>query len=473
MSVGNGVKLARAKLREGLQLAARFDIVLIQEVRGCAADVHRLQAELPHHVLRATHIHGACAGGAIIIVNPRLLSFATVCEHEVIRAGRIHLLDLHLGAVALRIINVHVQEEPGESNKNGVLEALGQVLSRQFAGIIMLAGDFNATVTGEGRFNVQTKTVSNNTEWLSKRLDRMLAKFTEMSQDDYTHRVRRDGILLSLSRLDRIYSSLPPQSLLDHAAQGGTTRNAEGENNPSDHVPTWISLTTTAEMRDRNDKIPRWIADHPSFPGMVEETLHAMGGLGECPYENIRDAKAAMRQAAIKIKGAVNAEDWRHSGCRVHVLLKLWRLLQDGQLTKVDALCCRFPMLRKYFDGLRFGVPDIQGLDDAISEAIIQNAQREIDELDRDVTIKESRKNARRNTLLHQSKAWKSGQRKVFLQGIKDENGDAIPDVGDAADHLRAHWQEVSLLCLLILWLLLSFVPLFRKFRIWATSPSR
>ena len=86
---------ARAKHRELLRLAARFDAVALQEAHGHEGDMHRLAAELPQHFIVGTFHERAAGGGCMMLINKGKLSGVDVVHH-VVADTRVHDIEFLL-----------------------------------------------------------------------------------------------------------------------------------------------------------------------------------------------------------------------------------------------------------------------------------------------------------------------------------------------------------------------------------------
>ena len=98
-------------------------------------------------------------------------------------------------------------------------------------------GDFNATVSGEGRLSPARGMNYKSAEPLSREVDSCMGTLTELCQDAYTHRVVHGNSTVNLSRIDRIYCSLMPHELSDLHPCGGVWDRIEDLAFPSDPVP--------------------------------------------------------------------------------------------------------------------------------------------------------------------------------------------------------------------------------------------
>ena len=133
-------------------LMGKFSVIGVQELHGVDADLHRLQNEAPQGRLLGSPGPSAAVGGVLLWFGPKLVQLAHDFVHEVVVPGRLHYVDILLPDLVVRVANVHIQEISGLS-KFDIVDSLSYILKFPFDGLLIVLGDFNATVYGEGRYN--------------------------------------------------------------------------------------------------------------------------------------------------------------------------------------------------------------------------------------------------------------------------------------------------------------------------------
>ena len=73
-------------------------------------------------------------------------------RHVVVHAGRLHYVDLIKGDCTIRVVNAHVQEIGRDLTKEMIIDSIQEICNDGSELVVFLLGDFNATVTGEGRY---------------------------------------------------------------------------------------------------------------------------------------------------------------------------------------------------------------------------------------------------------------------------------------------------------------------------------
>ena len=76
--------------------------------------------------------------------------------------------------------------------------------------VVFVAGDFNYPVDGEGRLNVSTDRVTGGSDAVASHFDGLFHGLIRIAQSRPTRRRSEGGTMTVLSRIDRIYSNLPP-----------------------------------------------------------------------------------------------------------------------------------------------------------------------------------------------------------------------------------------------------------------------
>ena len=338
-------------------LLDRFGVVALQELRGVAADVGRLQTERPSYKFHYSMGPSSAIGGVLLGVHPALVGKANAISHHVLREGRLHYIDIEFNHLVLRIINVHLQELGDEYTKLDIFESIKGAAPADFHGIVVVMGDLNATIPNEGRFSEGKGLHFSSNEQFDKLVDSYFSHLTELHQDNYTHRATRSGKIVGLGRIDRMYTNLMPHDLHDRRCMGGTVHVVEDLAWPSDHVPVWASIaappTPVEAMEQVVPRLPPWVIKHANFVDYTEKQLRDCGGLSSDAYSDISLVKACMHMAAMQIKSETTEESFNNPAIRLHTYLKVWRMLRANNWTKITKLIDKFPTLSTFIDHRR------------------------------------------------------------------------------------------------------------------------
>ena len=169
----------------------------------------------------------------------------------------------------------------------------------------LLLGNFNSDTGICDRFNSTTGQCCGkpgpelNWFWST------FASYTEIAQDDFTHRSNYEGSHQVCSRIDRIYSSLPPSHLADlHIVCCTSGRIAAPDFTASDHVPVSFRLSTK-RSGPGFPTIPGWIPKHALWRTTLESLFVPLAP-HERPLQCLGATKALLFKAAAQVIAQYN-----------------------------------------------------------------------------------------------------------------------------------------------------------------------
>ena len=137
---------------------------------------------------------------------------------------------------------------------------------------------------------------------------------------------------------------------------GGTTHHVQDLSWPSDHVPIWASIAPPMQRVAHGEadvvipRLAKWVVQHSNFQQHVEEQLVAVGGTTDDIHFDVKVLKGCMHIAAARVKGDIQEQHFKEPSVRLHVILKVWRLLREGCWPQLHRLVSRLPRLRDYYD---------------------------------------------------------------------------------------------------------------------------
>lgn len=144
-----------------------------------------------------------------------------------------------------------------------------------------------------------------------------LQGYAEVVPSGYTRRQYREGVIDLVSRIDRMFCSLPTHLLLRHRATGATLRSVFDDALPSDRAPVSFSLSDIAR-KCAHRPIPRWVSAHPLFHGRLSEAYAAEVWEGVPPFDELAERTAIIRGVAWAVvrearePGPTFTPHWRH-----------------------------------------------------------------------------------------------------------------------------------------------------------------
>ena len=267
---------------------ARTHIAFIQECHGDDTEMR----DLLYHEAQAFRIFTSpCSerdtGGLITLVSKTLLSDASHCTDLALVDGRILRVSIHFGDSKLVLVNVHNFGITAHDfhNWRPILEAdITCCADHPNEAALLLAGDFNFCAPGELALSLSTPaqaTVRAELRGWQREFRHLLERLTEIQQCMPTHYTACSS---SLSRLDRIYVSMPPWMLVLLKARCSLLFSAKWghEQRISDHAMVRCSLEIVPQLPPEERPIPRFVCSLPSF-GSHHDTLCRAAALDSLP----------------------------------------------------------------------------------------------------------------------------------------------------------------------------------------------
>ena len=231
---------------------------------------------------------------------------------------------------------LHVVPAWSVSGKRGFLGSLRSALPCDSETVIFVAGVFHFPVDGEGRLDVATDRVTGGSDSVATHFDVLFDDLIGIAQGRLTRRRGEGGSMTVLSRIDRIFSNVPPGELLARNACAATLGKLTSQCELSDHVPVVARLYGRAAVIGFRPFVPSWVLGLSCFPDLVRdlsmaEGLTGPGGDGLAPVDKLkglrrvivkaargaaeeakvgeRDSPSACLHWASRAKGAVRARD--------------------------------------------------------------------------------------------------------------------------------------------------------------------
>ena len=286
-----GMKRYRSKIDRVVGLAMSHDVVFLQEVHGYEGDLSSLGCYIPDHLLCGSFCPSMAAGGVLTIVHPRLRQRYGDCwsmrtTHQG-RATVADLVDYREGSDIiggrhdpLSLCCLHVAPAWTVGEKRSFLGSLRTALPYGSGSVVFVAGDFNFPVDGERRLNVSTDRVTGRSDSVASHFDCSFDDLIEIAQDRPARRRSEGGTMTVLSKIDLIYSNLPPGELLARNACAATLGKLASQCELSDHVPVVARICGRSVASGYHPFVPDWVLSLPCFPDLVRDSAIAEGWLG-------------------------------------------------------------------------------------------------------------------------------------------------------------------------------------------------
>ncbi len=318
------VRLVRATFRVVEKLVGLHDVVMLQETHGCAADLATLRCRFLRHYVFGSFTVGRRGGGLVFIVDPAFAGAyldGAVCP--------LRLVDLIPGRLAkllfpgtsrllpLEVVNIHLEVEvaagePGHLGARcGFVGTLASSLAPRGEAHTIVVGDWNCTASDEPRLNPVECTLTNDRRTVARLAEAALEQYTELHQPHYTRRGTSGGVIVNLSRIDRIYSNCATCDLLDRRPLVATVGLVTVTTSPSDHVPLSATINEPCRAPPLHPKVAAWVVKHRFFPVAVAQLWRTARHVPVGPMARLAAAKGGLHAAAVLTKrraAAVGAE---------------------------------------------------------------------------------------------------------------------------------------------------------------------
>ena len=165
--------------------------------------------------------------------------------------------------------------------------------------------------------------------------DDLFASCAELDQAVPTRRHVRDQAVVSVARLDRLYTTMNAAELDDRFPSTATWGLATDLKTPSDHIPVHAHLRPPiTSLPARFPSIPTWIAKNADFTELFHAECLDVGvtGFPDC-FDRLEYAAAAAHSACIRFK--IASADVHSDEGHLHHLLGALRASRTGNLRRV------------------------------------------------------------------------------------------------------------------------------------------
>ena len=447
-----GRKRYWAKIDRVVGLAMSHDVVFLQEVHGCEGDLSSLGCYIPNHFLCGSFCPSTAAGGVLTIVHPRLRQRYGDCwSMRAIHQGRATVVDLvdyrEGGDVIggrhdpLSLCCSHIWTV---WEKRGFLVSLRFALPCGSGSVVFVAGGFNFPVDGEGRRNVSTDRVIGGSDSAASHFDCLFDDLTEIAQGRPTRRRSEGGTMTVLSRIDRIYSNLPPGEVLARSACAATLGKLASQCELSDHVPVVARICGSSVVSGYRPFVPDWVLSLSCFPDRVRdlaiaEGVDGPGGEDLAPFEKLKELKGVIVKAARRAAEEAKAGECDSPSACLHWASRAKGAVRARDLDRLRDNIGRAPRLAPFFDCGGGLVVDSHALQLFCHSCVRDEIDGQIKEL-KESELPGGEKSAKRNRLHARLSSWSPKGRRVSGVAVLGKGGGVSDDpFGDIKDH----WQKI------------------------------
>ena len=213
-----------------------------------------------------------------------------------------------------------------------------------------------------------------------ERFENLFENFTELFQPDFTHRQKgKDDVYTHFSKLERVFTNLPPAKLFDMhttCATAGSVRAPQFI--LSDHLCVNFAIQPKARDDRSFPSIPRWVAEHALWPVVTQDLCDMSPGYRN-PFEELAAMKRIFHRASEDIKKIAAHHNAQRTDEKLWWAMRALRCLRSGSLGVELEYCFEaYPDLLKHLcsDGNFFR---LEGL---VAELAIRTAEEKTKEID-------------------------------------------------------------------------------------------
>jgi hypothetical protein len=439
------------------ELVAKFEVVVLQETHGSQHDLQSLRHTFTKHLLFGSFSDSGRGAGLVFIIAAKLaMQYHITKESEIaVRhtvPGRVASIRLPAanGLMALDITNVHfeVELQAGEAGHYGARVALANAVLRSIACRsevhTIMAGDWNSTSSDDPRLNPVEGTFSDGRCSIAKILELGMVNFTELHQPHYTRRGLSGGVIVNLSRIDRLYSNQPTCELLDRKPMVATFGLISDLTGPSDHIPITAKFFAPPEGPPLHPSIAPWVTRHRFFAGAVAQLWRTARHVRAGPMARLDIAKEVLHGAAVLVKrraAEVGAETVPE---KLHWALLAFRGLRAGGegLLHLRRAAGAFSDLLPWLPGGSAN-GDSQLLGDLVADLAAKSLNLDIFEASTDDGPLSCKGRAKMAKLHALAATWRAQRRRLTLAVIVDAEGNPQHDPKQAAQLLEEFWSPI------------------------------
>ena len=435
--------LLHRKLDYLCSLAASADVVMIQEAHS--------NAEKPtvlHNRLRHTHVLFWCnavddsnVGGIGFVMKRSFLSMFDTClfdPHGIVPA-RAALLSLRGPRGALDLCNLHLDPSMSVQERIAFLDTVRSALSDDMRVHTIVCGDFNSDSDFGDRLDCARGVFCGRPGAEQEHFDNIFKEYAELDCRDFTHRTGAQVVTM-LSRIDRVYTSLPAALCQDFSFSASVMSPAVAPDfTLSDHVPLKFTMRPTTPATRRS--VPSWVTRHPLWPITLDEILASFGAFDPQDHNhNVRMTKVAMRLAARRVIDISAHHKARNADEELWWLTRALRAIHRADHAALDRCLSVVPSLDSLLD-TRPG--DLAPLLRRISELSRRSAATKLQEVRTNASLPEYARRQQVSRLTRLLRTWAPSRRNVMLQGIRADDGSFVDDPSDVFDAVAGHWSPV------------------------------
>lgn len=282
-------------MRRIVSLSHRSDVMCLQETRGFPCDANEFGDFLPGWRWWTSCSVDGVSGGVATLVSPRVQAmFDDFVYEEVVRARvsilRCRRLRGEMYEDELAIANVHLvpmlAATPAAQLRRLLLRMpRGSELGHRQEGVGVILGDFNVVDPEEGRLNARTGNVVYDNCPLAAAMPHELAQWAEVIGPGYSRRQLREGLLDTVSRIDRVFTNCSAADLRACRVHDSYAEDVFLPVMTSDHAPLCFRVQVVGAKGKHI--VPQWVCRHPEFAVRLTRRGAAVDWSAFAPFEEL------------------------------------------------------------------------------------------------------------------------------------------------------------------------------------------
>ena len=214
----------------------------------------------------------------------------------------------------------------------------------------------------------------------------MFGDLIEIAQDRPIRRRSEWGTMTVLSRVGRIYCSLPPGELLARNACAATLGKLASQCELSDHVPVVARVCGKSLVSGYRPFVPGWVLGLPCFPDLVRDLAMAEGVAGPgsedlAPFEKLRELKRVVVKAARRAAEEAGTGECDSPSACLHWIARARSSVRACDLDRLRDIVGRAPRLSPFFDCVGGVVVDPHALQQFSHSCVRDEINEQIKEL--------------------------------------------------------------------------------------------
>jgi len=188
---------------------------MLQETHGDDADFYELGLRFPGWLIYGSGCPNPVAGGVIIFLKKFFLKEATNITFQVLDPGRISRVVINIGSAVLNLFNIHSDPRASVETRKDLLRKAFSSSAPELGFLLIAAGDFNITLPGDARLDLQSMVLQPADDYLGKWFACAFPFLTVIDHPGYTRAGTVEGTLRYLATLDYVFTDLPRAEILD------------------------------------------------------------------------------------------------------------------------------------------------------------------------------------------------------------------------------------------------------------------